>query len=122
MWATGSGRSRPYENPKPIATDMEYHLTARTCWTNSNRKGPVRREAPSEKKAARAVFRCIACAATLTPPPPPPSQGGESRRRLVFFPPCDSDFVALIDYQVFRRRGHRAVFLRRISLIVYGVI
>src|SRR5208337_3920893 len=33
-----------------------------------------------------AVFRCIACAATLTPPTPP-SQGGESRRRLVFFPP-----------------------------------
>ena len=34
----------------------------------------------------RAIFRCIACAATLTPPTPP-SQGGESRRSLVFFSP-----------------------------------
>src|SRR5208283_2939175 len=36
---------------------------------------------------SRAVFRCIACAAALTPPPAPPSQGGENLRRLVFFPP-----------------------------------
>src|SRR5208283_5086285 len=36
---------------------------------------------------SRAVFRCIACAAALTPPPTPPSQGGENLRRLVFFPP-----------------------------------
>jgi hypothetical protein len=34
----------------------------------------------------------------------------------------NSDFFALIDYLIFRRRGHRAVFLRRITLIVCGVI
>src|SRR5271157_193845 len=48
-----------------------------------------------------------------------PAQRAGSR---AIFPLPNSDFVALIDYQVFRRRGHRAVFLRRISLIVYGVI
>ena len=34
----------------------------------------------------------------------------------------NSDFSGLIDYSVFRRRGHRAAFLRRITLIIYGVL
>jgi hypothetical protein len=34
----------------------------------------------------------------------------------------NSDFSSLIDYFVFRRRGHRAGFLRPISIIICGVI
>src|SRR5208283_2365842 len=63
-----------------------FRVPTRSHQTYEHTKSHARRNWQKNQTGTRAVFRCIACSAALTPPAPP-SQGGERRRRLVFFPP-----------------------------------